>query len=177
MAKAKAGAKKPRKLIVTKLRPPENKELLAAVGVVAIAHGQLEYILRMIVRTLGGLSITEALDAMQFKPMIEVRKEIRRLFSELTNDAALRLKMDALLERVRKESEQRNQLLHRPWALDQENQPLMKDEYHQWGPTPNIEKFNKLSERIYDLIREMNEARFAGFIYEVANSRKSEQPA
>ncbi|HEY8947315.1 MAG TPA: hypothetical protein VIM56_00370 [Rhizomicrobium sp.] len=158
---------------VASFQLPSDQALLAAVGTVAIAHGHLEYILRMTVKTLAGLSILEALDATNFTSMRDVRSEVRKLFGQLTKERSLCLKLEALLERARKESEQRNQLLHRPWAVDSENNWLMKDEYHHWGPLPDRQQFLELADRIYNLIHDINEARLHGFISDVAKLRNS----
>jgi hypothetical protein len=42
---------------------PENLDLLAAVGKVAIRHGQLDHVLRMTVKTITRITIREALGA------------------------------------------------------------------------------------------------------------------
>ena len=45
------------------LHIPDDPSVVAAVGRIALRHGQLDYILRMTIKTLGGLSIQDALDA------------------------------------------------------------------------------------------------------------------
>ncbi len=50
---------------IVDLSLPEDPALLEAAGRVALAHGQLELILRMTIKTLAGLSVDEALNATQ----------------------------------------------------------------------------------------------------------------
>ena len=42
---------------------PEDPAVLAAVGKIALRHGQLDHVLRMTIKSLTGVSMNEALDA------------------------------------------------------------------------------------------------------------------
>lgn len=62
------------------LSMPEDRNLLEAAGRVALAHGQLELMLRMTLKTLTGLSVDEALDATEKSKNWELRKDILDTF-------------------------------------------------------------------------------------------------
>lgn len=56
------------------LNIPDDPTVLAALGKVAIRHGQLDYILRMTVKSILALSIREALDATARQGSKDLRK-------------------------------------------------------------------------------------------------------
>ena len=90
---------------------PTDVELLQAAGRVALAHGQLEQILRMTVKSLSGLSIQEAMDATAPMKAYELREKIKKLFKQKSCDESAKTKLDALLNKAKRFSEERNRLL------------------------------------------------------------------
>ena len=58
---------------------PDDKELLAAFGEVALVHEHLNHILRMTIKTLAGLKPIEALDATSYDGSRQLRERIRKL--------------------------------------------------------------------------------------------------
>ena len=52
---------------------PDDQQVLAAIGKIALRHGQLDYVLKMAVRSLTGVSIDEALDATERQLSRELR--------------------------------------------------------------------------------------------------------
>src|SRR5438445_745732 len=95
---------------------PSIPGLLEAAGRVALAHGQLELMLRMTIKTLGNVKVKEALDATASSKNWELRKQIISLFNGKTKDPALRLKLRAILGACERLSDKRNRLLHNAWA-------------------------------------------------------------
>src|ERR1700733_7993586 len=91
---------------------PDDLQFLAAWARVSIRHAHLEYSLRMMVRTLEGLSIQEALDATAHTGPGKLRKRILKLARRRLGDGAALIRLQAILERSRQASERRNVLLH-----------------------------------------------------------------
>ena len=58
---------------------PEDPQVLAAVGKIALRHGQLDYALKMAVRSLAGITIREAIDATARQSSRDLRERVRRL--------------------------------------------------------------------------------------------------
>ena len=58
---------------------PTDSALLAAVGKVALRHGQLDYVLRMTVKSILKLSIRDALDATDRQGSRGLRDRVRKL--------------------------------------------------------------------------------------------------
>lgn len=147
---------------------PTDDELLKAAGRVAFAHAQLELSLRYTVKTLTGMSIDEALDATDAMKAYELRDKIKGLFRQKTKDEVAKTKLDALLNKTKRLSEQRNKFIHRALAQDAQGQWVMKDERHAWGPPPSVGELNQLADEIAQVFNELNKARLHGFINEVS---------
>ncbi len=102
---------------IVDLSLPEDPALLKAAGRVALAHGQLELILRMTIKTLAGLSVDEALNATQNSKNWELRRDIISLFNNKTKDPVLRYKLKAIIGKCEQLSKEQNRLLHNAWAI------------------------------------------------------------
>jgi hypothetical protein len=111
---------------------PSDPTLLEALGRLAIAHTQLELILRYTVKTLSGLSITDALDATSEDRMSDLRDRIKRLFREQKPTEQEKCQLDALLRQAKDRSERRHEYLHSAWSTTADGQALMKGERHSW---------------------------------------------
>ena len=146
------------------LKLPENPNLLAAAGAVALAHCQLELVFRMTVKSLANISVIEALDATNKLSSVELRRRIRRLLRQRVSDDVVRLRMDALLERGARLTDRRNKLMHRPWAVDSNGHVVVKDQEHQWGEAPSPDSLKALAAEIGQLAEESNQARLEGFL-------------
>lgn len=158
------------------LEIPTDAELLKAAGRVALAHGQMEYVLRMTVKSLSGLSVQEALDATATMKMSELRERIKKLFKEKSCGESEKTKLDALLNKCKRLSDKRNSLIHRPWAKDSNGKWVVKEEDHAWGQPPSIDELNQLATDIYNATVELNTARLYGFIKGVCSGTGTKNP-
>ena len=155
------------------LQLPDDTDLLAAAGSVALAHTQLEHVLRMTIKSLANLSIREALDATNILSGKELRKRVRKLLKQRVRDEAVRTKMDALLNRAARITGRRNKLMHRPWALNTDGTPVVKDEDHHWGVPPSATDLRKLANKILQSAGELNHARLEGFLKDALASAQT----
>ena len=155
---------------MVELSLPGDAELLEAAGRVALAHGQLELMLRMTIKTLSGLTVDEALNATEKTKNWELRKEILKLFNRKTTDPAIRLKLKAILGKCEQLSEERNRLLHNAWALSSDGSVVMKGNRHAWGPAVSAADLNNLATEIAAVVTTLNDARLRGFIREVCQT-------
>jgi len=149
------------------LKIPTETKLLEAAGRVALSHAQLEHFLRMTVKSLSGLSLQEALDATKTMKVYELREKIKKLFKQKTRDESEKTRLDALLNKAKRLSDERNSLIHRPWARDSQGKWVVKEEDHSWGEPPSNGKLNQLANNIWKTGIELNTARLHGFIKEV----------
>lgn len=158
------------------MRLPTDDAVLKAVGQVAIAHGHLEYVIRMTIRSLIGMTVTQALDATQYVSMRDLRDYVRKLFQKKTTDRELRLRMNALLTEAERLTDSRNGLIHRTWGESPDGTLVIKGDDHSFGPSPTVEELNEIVTNIYDLIRRINNERMYGFIDQVVNPPQEALP-
>src|SRR5580658_7924268 len=91
---------------------PEDQQVLAAIGKIALRHGQLDYALKMALKSLTGVTIRKALDATARQSSRELRERVRRLTRKRFGEGDVLVRLDAILERSRQATEKRNELLH-----------------------------------------------------------------
>jgi hypothetical protein len=152
---------------------PDDPDLPEAAGRVALAHGQLELMLRMTIKTLGGLTVDEALYATEKSKNWELRRDIVSLFNSKTKDTSLRLKLRAVLGKCESLSDKRNRLLHRAWALDSDGCIVTKGPDHTWGKQTTPNDLRKLASEIGGVVTTLNHERRSGFIGKVCEASQN----
>jgi hypothetical protein len=160
-----------RNVSMISLELPKYPKLLQAIGRVALAHGQLEHILRMTIKALSGLSVQKALDATSTMRVYDLRKKIKKLFEQKSHDEVAKTELDALLNKAEQFSKKRNKLIHRPWAKDAHGKWVVKEEDHVWGPPPTAEELNQLAEDIWKIMVELNTARLKDFLKDALSQK------
>src|ERR1039458_7843959 len=140
---------------------PDDQALLAAWAVVSIRHSQLDYVLRMTIKTLANLDIVTALDATAFNGSSLLRDRIGKLARRRLGESEALLHLQALLEQCRRLTERRNQLTHNIIArdIDEQEPPRMRGINHQWGPLPTVAELNVLATQLAEVTAELNTGR------------------
>ncbi len=151
---------------------PEDKELLAAFGEVALVHEHLNHILRMTIKTLARLTPEEALDATSYDGSRQLRERIRKLARQRLGEGEPLLKLQALLERCKRATEKRNELVHCVWAKELDGEPQRRRPDHEWQPLPTIEELLALVKELQELTATLNTVRLEGFLSEALNNRQ-----
>lgn len=144
---------------------PEDKEFLSGVGKVALLHEQLNYILRMTIRTLSCLKVAEALDATASDTAARLRERIKKLARQRLGEGEPLLKLQALLERCKRATEKRNELIHSIAARTLDGAPILEGRGQLSRPLPKVAELSALAECLLNLIEELNRARFDGFLH------------
>jgi hypothetical protein len=148
------------------LRIPDDPAILAAVGKVALRHGQLDHVLRMTVKIILQLSRREALDATARQGSWELRARVRKLAKQKIGEGEAFVHLDALLERSRRATDRRNEFLHRVWAYGEDGNPIIHDDDHRSQPIPSVEDLEAVATEFAHVAFELNEARLNGFLRE-----------
>ena len=155
---------------------PHQPSLQAALGRLAIAHTQLELILRYCVKVLAELDIHAALDATDGERISDLRERVRRLFKERRPTEVEKNNLDALLGRTKRFSEQRNTYLHSVFSATPEGEAIMKGADHRWGPAASESAIDEVTIEILRLAKEINDARLdGGFIQQVVARHNASQ--
>jgi len=144
---------------------PSDTALLAAIGEVALRNEHLNYILRMTIKTLARLDIDEALDATAYDSSSQLRERTKKLARQRLGDGEPLLKLQALLERCKRATEKRNDLIHCVWGKELDGEPARKGTGNAWRPLPTAAELHAIAEEIMRLTGDLNEARLEGFVH------------
>jgi hypothetical protein len=151
---------------------PGDSELLAAIGDVAIRHGQLDYFLRLTVKTLADLPGEQVLSALEDEPFAGVVELVRKLARQRFGQAApATVRIRDLLTRCKKVTKRRNHTIHAFYAADGDGKPIVVSRGSH-AELPTVEEVRKLARAIHDLASELNTERLKGFIKEAVLATK-----
>jgi hypothetical protein len=145
---------------------PSDQRILAAVGTIAIRHGQLDYALRMMVKSLTGVSIGEALDATDREGAGDLRDRIKALARKRFGQTPVLVRVQAVITRAGRATSRRNELLHGLWAKELDGPDVMGDPRVGFADAPSLEQLNGVADEIYEIARTLNHERLDGFIHE-----------
>jgi hypothetical protein len=114
---------------------PRGLNLPAAIGRVGVRHGQLDFILRMTIKSICEISPKEARRATARVMSSKLRERVESLAKKRFGDGPALLRLQALLERCRRTSEERNKLLHGVFARELDGSDLSMEDGDP-GPLP-----------------------------------------
>src|SRR5690348_11865036 len=119
---------------------PKSAQFQRVVGRIAIRHAHLDYVLRMMIKSLTRVSVDEGLDATRYESSSFLRDRIRKIARKELGDGPNLVKVQALVERAGRCTTKRNRLMHSIVArdLDEEHKPMYRDEDEGWKPLPKI---------------------------------------
>jgi len=149
---------------------PTDEKILAAIGTIALRHGQLDNALRMTIKDLTGVDHTEALDATARDGSRELRERIRKLARHRLGEGVALVRLQALLTRAGRATGQRNKLMHAVWGTELDGGPMISDDDHEFRPIPSVAELEELDHEIViildALIQAGIQARHDGFLLE-----------
>jgi hypothetical protein len=151
---------------------PENKDVQAALGVLVIRHGHLEYSLRMTVKSLCDLSIKDALEDTKRKGPSFLRQRIEGEAKKKLGQCEAFEKLKNWLHRSWSASDKRNLFVHGLWAKKLDGPLLLQDENYEWGKPPTVQMLEILSDEIKHITDELNLDRLKGTLYEALKDNK-----
>ena len=149
---------------------PDDQALLAAFGQVTLRHEHLNHVLRMTIKSLAKLTPQEALDATAYDGSHTLRERIRKLARQELGEGQPLLKLQALLERCKRVTEQRNDLVHGIWAKELDGDPVRRTSDHSWLPLPTQAELLALAENIRVVAETLNSERLEGFLAEALSN-------
>ena len=140
---------------------PEDAATRAALGAVTVRHSQLDYILRMTVKTISGLSLKDALDATEGDGSAYLRDQVKKLAKKRLGDGTPYNRLRALLTRCRQLTKKRNAYVHGVYGKYLDGDPMIST-YEGWKHQPTVAELEQLAQEIFALTVELNKARFSG---------------
>jgi hypothetical protein len=143
---------------------PDDLALQAAIGRVAIRHGQLNLALQMTVKSFHKLSIREALRRTRRKGPAWLHKLILKDARARLGEGEALDGLIRLLERSQRATDRRNDLLHGLWAQELGGDHFILDDDHTRRPIPSVSELNDLTKELTDLAYDLHDARLNGFL-------------
>jgi hypothetical protein len=151
---------------------PNDPTILATVGKIALRHGQLDNTLRMVIRQLADVSLEVALDGTAHQGSRELRERVRKLAKSRLGEGPALLQLDAILQRARLASDQRNDILHSVWGVA-DGRDFVRGKDKVFHPAPTVEELESCLKELMKLIDEIHYARFSGFLFEALDKRSA----
>jgi hypothetical protein len=145
---------------------PQDPALLAAIGKVAVRYGQLEYGLKLTIKSILGISIPDALAATERKTSHQLRESIVKEARRRFGDGLVLVSLKALLEKSREATNRRNSLLHGLWATELNGRQVHRASGHILGPIPPVAELDALADELYLVGKELNQERRRGFLHQ-----------
>ena len=143
---------------------PDDKELLAAFGEIALRHEHLNHILRMTIKSLADLTPAEALAATKYEGSRQLRNRIRKIARKRLGEGTPLLKLQAILTNCEKLTNKRNELVHGLWAQELDGEAHVRDAYGNSHPLPTSQELLELAKEIEQLTGHLNSERLQGFL-------------
>lgn len=143
---------------------PTEPALLQALGRLAVAHGNLEMVQIMCLKTLNGLAPDEALEQLRGKRAADIRDRIQKIVAERIGpgEKAAAKELKELLLDARCASRRRNEYLHRFWACRGADAWVTSPDESLWEPLPAVEVIEDLTRFILATTARLNAERFDG---------------
>ena len=150
---------------------PEDKELLAAFGEVAIRHEHMSYILKMIIRTLTEVSVEEAVKATAYENISQIRTRINKIARTKLGEGEALKKLQAILSDCKCLTDKRNELTHCLWTQELDGEAQLRDPYGNTQLLPTAQDLFNLAKSIEEVTKRINYERFEGFLYQALSQK------
>jgi hypothetical protein len=147
---------------MVRLGIPEDPILLHALGRLTVAHGNLEMVQIMCLKTLEGLRPGEALEKWRRRSASKVRERIESTIEARggREDTKAVHGLKELLLDARCASRRRNDLLHRFWAQRGDASWTTSPDGNAWEELPSVDIINDLTRAIERIAERLNSERF-----------------
>lgn len=152
---------------------PDDKELLAAFGEVALRHEHMNHILKMTIKSLVDITPAEAIAATAYESSGQLRDRVRKLARKRLGEGRALLQLQAILSTCKNVTEKRNKLVHGLWAQELDGDAHVRDAHGSTRPLPTIEELSELSKQIEKVTNQLNTERLEGFLKEALSESVS----
>src|SRR5262249_27341514 len=116
-----------------------------------------------------GLSIEEAINATERQNSRELRERVRKLARRRFGEGEVLVKLDAILTRARRATEERNRLPHGLWAHELDGDPVYRPHGHEFQPIPPANNLDAFADDLYRIGGALPVARLKGFLHAALN--------
>ncbi len=150
---------------------PKDQALLAAFGEMSLRHEHMNYILKMTIKTLAGITLDQALAETKYKGSRQLRNRIKTLARKALGNSAALLKLQALLRTSEALTEKRNNLVHGFCAKELDGDARISDAHGNERPLPTVGDLHALAKEIESHTKRLNLERRQGFLAKALQKR------
>jgi hypothetical protein len=156
---------------LTKASMLPDETLQAAVGRIAIRHGQLDHILRLLLESIDDITLEEARARTKSMTSGLLCQCVRRAAKAALGEADAFRQLDALLTAAAGATEQRNRLMHGLCTIGQDDGQRHRARADRPGQVPTLPELDALAERLDVVAEQLDHARRHGFLNEALQQR------
>lgn len=154
---------------------PNSEKMLAALGRIALRHGQLDNAMKMVIKDLVGVTQEEALDATAKQTSGPLRERIRKFAKQRLGESRALVKLDALLERAQRATTRRNELFHGTWGTEETSTTgprriVMRNARHTFQKAPTVKELEASVEELQSILEDLLNAQ-RGFLSEALKKK------
>jgi hypothetical protein len=132
---------------------PDDPVLLAAFGEVSILHGHVDYMLKMFIKNLTGMTLQGTRGYTARWSSKRLREKVLKLATKLPAEDASDL--SALIDRCEDLSEKRNSLIHGLIGKEGDGEHVMASDIGRFAPLPSTAEINTWAHDLENLRSEM----------------------
>lgn len=151
---------------------PDDAQLLAVLGEIALRHEHLNHILKMTIKSLANVSVEEAVRATRYQGSRQLRERVGKLARQRLGEGEPLIRLQALLAECERVTEARNRFIHGLWAKELDGDPQLRDEFGESGPVPTLDELRRLATEVELVAGKLNQARLFGFLDKALQTRR-----
>jgi hypothetical protein len=156
---------------------PSDQRVLAAFGEVALRHEHMNYVLRMTIKSLTGVTPAEAIAATAYESSAQLRDRVRKIARKRLGDGTALVRLQAMLAECKRLTEKRNDLVHGLWAQELDGEAHVRDARGGRRPLPTEEELQNLARELEHHSTRLNLERLEGFLLQALQSPGSGRAA
>jgi hypothetical protein len=149
------------------LKIPDDIPTLTAVGRIALRHSQLDRLIRLTLKHSGQEGYTDTTTGKMRVNFSKSLKALKKLVKEKATTEQPLNELRALLDRAKKVTRTRNDLLHSLWA--EHDGKMIMDGDEGAGPAPSIAKLTQFYGELTGIVMELNESRLRGDLTKITD--------
>ena len=156
---------------IIQLKPPDDRDWLAAYGKVAAHSALLDLVMSMTIKVITEVSVEDALRATRRTPASALRKRVRKLAKDRLGDGPAFIELEAILCLAEAVAEERNNLIHSVFARDDAGNPIIQDPVRGHLPIPPVKDLETLASQIEQVHGRLNQSRLKGSLRAALDKR------
>jgi hypothetical protein len=144
---------------------PNDPSEVAAIGKVAIRHGQLDHGLKLTIRSIRGLSVEQALAETKRKSVHQLQALVEEHARDRFGEAPMLVRIRELLHLSRRAADYRNSVLNDFWAAESDAAPIHAPEGRPVA-LPRVAELEAVADNLFSVVKELDHERHHGCLHE-----------